>query len=360
MTKLVVPQDGEMHPGCDKSAVVEAALHRQRTRDSIQSAISSVLLVGAIMVVLGLIAIIDWGEESPTIVAYASPQTKPEKIEAKEMTQQARPKPAGPRSSRAKVIASTAPAPTAVPVPDNPVPEGPFGMAEDIGHGWGDSDGDGDGGGGVSFFGSYRKAKRVVFLVDYSGSMGSDVEGGAGTRINALKQELSNSIEKLSSKMQFSVIFFSHHAWTFETEGPDHAGNGWNGLGETPHVNWYPASPHIRDKMAEQVQSMPAGGNTNWYPPLKMALDMTPPPSHIYLLSDGEPRDADDVLFRLKEMNPRTIPIDTIAFELPGTPAAMLAEIAKKTGGRFTLVYKGKRLSGPSAEKYTSGIYDDF
>ena len=128
------------------------------------------------------------------------------------MNQQARPRPAGPKSSRAKVIATTAPAPTTVPVPDNPVPEGPFGMSEEIGTGWGDGDGDGDGGGGVSFFGSYRRAKRVVFLVDYSGSMGSDVEGGAGTRIAALKQELSKSIEGLSSKMQFTVIFFSHHA----------------------------------------------------------------------------------------------------------------------------------------------------
>ena len=282
MTKLVVPQDGDVNPGADKAAAVEAALRRQRARDSVQSAVSSVLLVAAIMVVLGLIAIFEWGEEAPTIVAYASPKDEPEKIERKEMTQQARPKPAGPRSSRAKVIATNAPAPTSVPVPDNPVPEGPFGMSEDIGHGWGDGEGDGDGGGGVSFFGSYRRAKRVVFVVDYSGSMGSDVEGGAGTRIEALKKELSSSIEKLSPKMQFTVIFFSHHAWTFETEGPDHAGNGWNGLGETPHVNWYPASQNIRDKMSAQVQQMPAGGNTNWYPPLKMAFDMSPPPSHIY------------------------------------------------------------------------------
>jgi hypothetical protein len=49
-------------------------------------------------------------------------------------------------------------------------------------------DGDGDGGGGSSFFGTPRKGKRVVYLVDFSLSMESDVTGG-GTRIDALKKQ---------------------------------------------------------------------------------------------------------------------------------------------------------------------------
>ena len=103
---------------------------------------------------------------------------------------------------------------------------------------------------------------------------------------------------------------------------------------------------------------MPAGGNTNWFMPLKMAFDMRPSPSIVYLLSDGEPRDGDDVLFQMKEINPRNTPVDTIAFELPGSPAATLMEIAKVTGGRFTMVYKGERLTGRAAEKYTSLTFD--
>jgi hypothetical protein len=357
MAKLIVPQDPEV-PGAAQSEIVDRELHRQRVRDSIQSFASSAIVVALLMAILALIAILPWGREIPTIVTYQAPTPEEEKIEHKEMTNQARPRPAGAKSSRAKVIASTAPAPTSVPVPDNPIPEGPFGMSDSFGEGFGDSDGDGDGGGGVSFFGSYRRGKRVAFLVDYSGSMGSDVEGGAGTRLGALKEELAKSIEGLNSSMSFTVIFFSHHGWTIETEGPDHSGNGWNGLGDTPHVNWYPASSAIKKRVAQQVRSMPAGGNTNWYMPLKMAFSMTPAPSIVYLLSDGEPRDGDDVLFRIKEINPHHTPVDTIAFELPGSPAGMLMEISRVTGGRFTMVYKGKRLSGMAAEKLTSPTYD--
>jgi len=103
---------------------------------------------------------------------------------------------------------------------------------------------------------------------------------------------------------------------------------------------------------------MPAKGGTNWYPPLKMAFSMTPNPNIVYLLSDGEPTDADYVLEKMEELNPEGIPIDTIAFELPGTPAGQLLMIAEETGGKFSMIYKGKRLVGSSAEDMTSSDYD--
>jgi hypothetical protein len=305
-----------------------------------------------------LIAIIPWGVKSPTIVTYQAPSPEEEEIDRPEIKQQARPRPAGARSSRARVIASAEPSPVAVPVPEDPIPEGPFGMAEEFGEGFGDSEGDGSGGGGASFFGSYRRGKRVAFIVDFSGSMGSTGAGGGGSRIAALKKELVRSVQNLQQGMQFTVIFFSHHAWTIETPGPNHADNGWNGLGTPPRANWYPATSNIKQKVCAQIESMPEGGNTNWFSPLRMGFTMSPPPSIVYLLSDGEPRDGDDVLFRLKEINPGGTPIDTIAFELPGSPAGLLLEIAESTGGRFSMVYEGKLLSGRAAEEKTNPKYD--
>ena len=85
---------------------------------------------------------------------------------------------------------------------------------------------------------------------------------------------------------------------------------------------------------------------------------MTPRPNILYLLSDGEPTDAEYVLTEMDEINPDGVPIDTIAFELPGSPAAQLMMIAEETGGKFAMIYKGKRLVGSSAEEMTDSEYD--
>ena len=207
MARLIVPQEDEQELGVAQSEMVEQALVRQRQRDSIQSLISSLIVLGLLVGVLAVITIISLKVDSPTIVTYQAEAPEVERVERPEVNQRARPNPPGQKSSRAKVIASQAPSPVSVPIPDNPVPEGPFGMSDEIGEGWGDNEGDGTGGGGASFFGSYRKGKRVAYVVDFSGSMGSTAEGG-GTFAQALKKELTTSISNLSSGMYFTVIFF--------------------------------------------------------------------------------------------------------------------------------------------------------
>ena len=52
------------------------------------------------------------------------------------------------------------------------------------------------------------------------------------------------------------------------------------------------------------------------------------------------------------------VQVRVAAFELPGSPAAMLMEIAKTTGGRFSMVYKGELKTGRGAEQLTSPKYD--
>lgn len=353
MQHLVVPQDGEADLGVEQSAAIQQHLQHRRKRDTIQSVVIGVLVLILLGLILAFIAIMPWGREIPVIVAYSASIEEEETPDRPEMTHQARPRPAGPKSSRAKVIASQVPSPVAVPIPDNPVPEGPFGMVEEIGEGFGDSEGDGDGGGGSTFFGGYRKGNRAAFVVDYSGSMET------GSRISALKKELERSILALDNKMQFTVIFFSSSAWHIGTDGPDFVGDGWTGAGKPPIIEWYPATPQVKSGVVEQIKKMPADGGTMWYPPLKMALSMNPAPTHIYLLSDGDPRDGNSVLLEMSEINPTAVPIDTIAFELAGSPAAMLMEIAKVNRGRFSMVYQGKLLTGRAAEKYTNSSYDD-
>jgi len=337
-----------------KTEQVEQLVEQQRRRDSIQSLIVGFCVIGLIAGILWLIAILPNFQEAPVLVTYSAPKSDEDNpADQPDLARGMRPKPASSSSARARVVAAQLEAPVAVPTPDNPDPIGPFGVDDDFNAGFGAGDGDGDGGGGASFFGTPRRGRKVVYLVDFSGSMASDATGGS--RISILKKELVRSIDELSERMSFSVIFFSHNSWTIEIEEAD---AGWNGLGATPIASWYPATPKVKESFISRVNAMGPQGNTAWYPPLKMAFAMLPQPDIIYLLSDGEPRDFNQVLNEIDEINPSTIPVDTIAFELPGTPARNLMELAQETGGRFTLIYKGKRLSGTGAEKYTTTQYD--
>lgn len=340
------PSDAVVHQ-------LDAVIERQRRADTIQSLVVAVIVVALLAALLWLIAILPNFKESETIVAYqpvVPPEEKP--VDRPDMAMGLKPKPSSSSSSMARVIAAQVEAPVAVPMPEVVNPTTPFGMDDDFTAGFGSGDGDGDGGGGSSFFGTPRQGRRVVYLVDYSESMRSDTDGG-GTRLDALKKELTRSINSLKSGMNFNVIFFSHTAWTIDTEGPNQADKGWNGLNETPPVPWHMATEQTKQVFTEKIRSMDTGRGTVWYSPLKMAFSMKPAPDIVYLLSDGEPSDLMDALNRVDGMNPTGVPVDTFAMEEPGEAARAMLEMAEETGGRFTMIYKGRAFSGMAAEKYT-------
>jgi hypothetical protein len=341
----------------DRQMMVENALAAQHKKESIQSMIVALVIVALIGAILALIAIFPSFRETQVIVSYTPKVIKEEAPDRPaDMAKGMKPKPASSSSGMARVIAANVAASISVPVPENVDPTRPFGIDDDFNAGFGAGDGDGDGGGGSSFFGTKRNGKRVVYIVDFSLSMESDCPGG--TRIALLKKELINSISGLSENMNFNVIYFSHHAWTDETPGPNQADQGWNGLGTVPIVSWKPASKDVKNESIAKVTSTAPQGNTGWYAPLKMAFSMIPPPDIVYLLSDGEANDSNMAMDQIETMNSTGIPIDTIAFELPGTPAYELSEIAKKTGGSFVLYYEGKRIGGEAAKKFTGSEYD--
>lgn len=84
------------------------------------------------------------------LVTYSSKSDTEEKITKPEMTDQVQKKPSSPSSSMSKVIATSTPSPTAVPVPDITVtePSLDFGSGDDFGDGWGNGSGNGAAGGG--------------------------------------------------------------------------------------------------------------------------------------------------------------------------------------------------------------------
>ncbi len=342
----------------NRKAQVEAYISKQKKNEAIQSSIVGVVVIGLICAILALMNILSKEKVVDIVATYSAPNIEEQLPDRpKDLARSIKPKPTSSSSSMARVIAASTVSDVALPVPEISDPTAPFGIDDDFNAGFGKGDGDGDGGGGSSFFGTRRTGKHVCFIVDFSLSMESDVDSG-GTRIDALKVELIKSIKALDSKMNFNVIFFSHNAWTIETPGPNYADKGWNGLNDTPFTNWHPADNQNKEKFSALIQSMKAQGNTGWYAPLKMAFNMIPSPDVVYLLSDGEARDSNVVLSDMKSINTTNVPIDTFAFELPGTPAYDLKEIAKMTAGNFVLYYQGKRYPGDSAKKFLSSSYD--
>ena len=73
MARMIVPQEDEQELGLAQSQTVEIQRARQRQRDTVQSVVSSVILIGLLVGVLALITIFSLRTESPPIVTYQAP-----------------------------------------------------------------------------------------------------------------------------------------------------------------------------------------------------------------------------------------------------------------------------------------------
>lgn len=119
-----------------------------------------------------------------------------------------------------------------------------------------------------SFYGMTIYAKRVVFVIDRSGSMNSTVNGE--TRLQRAQQELQRAIKALTESDHFNIVAFDDHMQVFSrrlmraTEANKMDGIRF-GYGLEP------------------------GGGTACYEPLKMGLEASNDLELILFLSDGEP-----------------------------------------------------------------------
>ncbi len=124
-------------------------LNAQKRNSTISSMIIAGLAILLIFLVLGLVFLPPIVTESATIVAYSSSVTEEQEIREKKVNSQIKQKPSAPANSMARVIASNAASPVAIPVPEVVLDtlSSDFGDGDDFGGGWGDA-GDTGGGGG--------------------------------------------------------------------------------------------------------------------------------------------------------------------------------------------------------------------
>ena len=193
-----------------------------------------------------------------------------------------------------------------------------------------------------SFFGVPMVSNRVMFVMDFSGGMSSEVESGeyeGQTKIEIAKQELGNTIKKLNKKKRFNVLVHQYRS-TFPPEtrilSPFKKGRAL-----------VPARPQAQAAAYRWVSKLKASGWGAFYEAFRAAT-RSPAVDTIVFLSDGKPTRGkfagttavmDDRFFeQLQEMNRyRQVMIHTVltGAKAGGTDADYLKRIADLTGGIF-------------------------
>ena len=174
-----------------------------------------------------------------------------------------------------------------------------------------------------TFFGIRVTSKRVIFILDISGSMDwelqSEYVGGRGTpRITVAKRELQRCLEQLQDDSMFNIIVFSSDV--------EHWLDG--GIADS--------SISAKEEAMEFVERLGAGGGTNLFGALKQAFN-DPEVDTIFVLSDGEPSvGAETDPWRIREIvaewnEHRGVEIHTIAV---GGSFSILEWLAEDSGGK--------------------------
>ena len=340
-------------------------LEKQKRVSTISSFLISILTIVLVALLLGFFLINTVGKEEVQIVTYqanAPDETEPEAEKVKTNVQR---KPTAPSSSPVKTIVATTTSATSIPTVDavEAVEALDFGEGDDFGAGVGFGDGVGfGGGGGTSFFNQKVKASRIVYVIDYSASMGQ-----LG-RNQLMRDELTKSVRSLSPGSSYQLVFFAGPYWVGGDEvikvetrdkndekvqditikAQDGKTYKW---GDEPFAKTYKQEPKVPDwKPASEanikesliaIKETPLILGTKWQGPLEFAMEMKPTPELIFFMTDGLTSGniieiTDELAKTAKRKN---ITINTVSLIEPRAEEAML-NLAKKTGGVATLVDK--------------------
>jgi hypothetical protein len=162
------------------------------------------------------------------------------------------------------------------------------------------------------FYGLGSEGQSLVYIVDCSDSMN---ENGKFKRATA---ELIRTLETLSNKQRFFVIFFNRGAFPMDADAPVEA-----------------TAEHVED-LKNWLRYVAPGGGTDPMPALNYAIELQP--DAIFLLSDGEfdPLVIDDLRTQ-NHGKAGPIPINTVSF-YSREAIGIMKTIARQSGGKFRFV----------------------
>lgn len=186
--------------------------------------------------------------------------------------------------------------------------------------------------GDASFFGLSGEGSKFVYVFDRSESMNSTLRRysenmliGSITPLQAAKVELVRSLNALSNKHQFQMVFYNHEPWLFSDDHYDR--------------ELFAATPENKKRAADFVHSMVATGFTNHLDALDMALDLNP--DVIFLLTDAQAKDDlhPSVVRRMyKYCQRKGIVINIAHFSTMPRNDCTLIRLAEKTGGQHVFI----------------------
>ena len=174
-----------------------------------------------------------------------------------------------------------------------------------------------------SFYGMTIYAKRVVFVIDRSGSMNSSVNGE--TRLERAQKELQRAIKALTESDYFNIVAFSDRMQVFQTK-------------------------LVQATEANKVDGIRFGygldalGETACYEPLKMGLDVSNDLELMLFLSDGEPNagalvDPQAIVVAIANHNlTQRTTIHTLGIDARFAHETFLKNLAEKNYGKLLLL----------------------
>jgi len=201
---------------------------------------------------------------------------------------------------------------------------------------------------GVTFFGIRTDSRRVMFVLDLSGSMNFamiprdnpdddpqkpyDMPGkDEFSRLDVAKTELMRALGGLEEGSIFNIVMYASDVWTWKDDLVE-------------------MEEDTRPKISEFLDGLQAVGATNLYSALEVALDLSgahadekwaqPEIDTIFVLSDGRPSvglsiDADEILALVKERNEAAgITIHTIGLS-GAQDAYLMRSLAEQNGGTY-------------------------
>ena len=173
----------------------------------------------------------------------------------------------------------------------------------------------------AEFFGIYIYAKRLLFVVDTSSSMTSNV--GGQTRLALAKRELVKAIKGLPSDVHFGIVAYNTKVTTWGRELKE-------------------ANINNREAAVKWVEKLAMGKGTASYDALDRAMDVDGNTEAIFFLSDGAPSkgritDKNEIVATLTKKNFfRRIAFYTIGIGIGGGETeAMMRQLAEKNSGAY-------------------------
>lgn len=332
----------------------QEVLKQQKHRASIASLCTTLAIIAVLVAILAFVLVPGKERKISAIVTYVGT----EEVLKKAVVKQSRPRfqepPSPPPSASSKVIISNRPDSSfTVDVGDqfSALASGSdlsldLGTGDSFGEGWDGGDGFGHGN-GASFFGQRISAEKIVYVLDFSGSM-------SGSREKLMRKEVTESLDLMRPGLQLGLIYFSSVPWSIgdtvngrevtTREGETYRWKSRNGglkpFGKKRRLPWIEISDESISLLKASVASTPVGGGTEWDAALNMALEMKPPPETIYFMTDGTgsltEKWAEDVGRRARRMN---VTINCVAMMIPEAIQA-LSHIARETGGLVTIVHE--------------------